>query len=223
MHSILNIVGGSDVAVYDLTTLQTVIDVLGLDTESDDTADIEAQITFQSQVIASLLGRVLASQDVIETFWTDGSPLTMPLPLRRYPVTQLDSVQIGGSEQDASTYQLDSERGLLWFVSDNVRTGQLANRKVQVTYTGGYILPDEAPAALASAVIELIREQRRRAALSVNSQGADTGTVRATQHGDTRVEYATSNSSTSSSSSSTSGPVPQSVLFLIEPFKAPAL
>jgi hypothetical protein len=220
MHSILNVVSGSDTPNYDLTTTENVVVALGLDGESDELIEIDAQITFQSQVVASLLGRVLASQDVVETFWTDGSGIHMPLPLKRFPVTQVDLVTRGGSEVDSSQYQLDAERGLLWFTSDSVRSGQVLG-KIAVTYTGGYDLPDDAPAALSAAVIELIREQRRRASLSVAAGGAvASGEVRATQHGDTRVEYSTT-SSTSSSSSTTAGPIPDSVRFLIEPFRAP--
>lgn len=226
MHSILNIIAGSDVQVYDLTTLEDVVSVLSLsDLDSGELDQIEAQITFQSKVVASLTGRVFGSQDVLETFWTDGTPLVLPLPLKRYPVTQVDLVEIGDSPVDASQYTLDSERGLLWL---NRFITPLHNdcfpQKVAVTYTGGYSLPDEAPAALSMAVIELIREQRRRSAATTSS-GAETGSVRATQHGDTRVEYSTPSSSSSSSSSSASGggPVPLSVLNLIEPFKAPAL
>lgn len=223
MHSILNILAGSDVQAYDLTTLEDVISVLSLsDLDSGELDQLEAQITFQSKVVASLIGRVLGSQDVTETFWTDDTPLILPLPLKRYPVTQIDLVEISDSPVAAADYTLDSERGLLWlnrFINPiNTRTFP---QKVAVTYTGGYALPNEAPAALSMAVIELIREQRRRSALT-SSTGAETGAVRATQHGDTRVEFATPSSSSTSLGSSGS-PVPLSVLNLLEPFKNPAL
>jgi hypothetical protein len=222
MHSILNILASSDTPNYDLTTLDDVISALSLDDlDSSDTDEIEAQITFQSRVVASLTGRVFASRDVLETFWTDDTPLILPLPLKQFPVTQVDLVAIEGISTD--DYTLDSERGLLWlnrFINPiNTRTFPM---KVAVTYTGGYDLPDDAPAALSAAVIELIREQRRRAALT-SSSGSEVGQVRATQHGDTRVEYATTSLSSSSSSSSAGGPVPLSVLNLIDPFKAPAV
>ena len=222
MHSILNVITGSDTPVYDLTTLEDVISVLSLDDlDSGELDEIQTQITFQSRVVASLTGRVFGSQDVLETFWTDETPLVLPLPLKRYPVTQIDLVTIG----DAPTvdYTLDSERGLLWFTRFlGPFNARCFPQKAAVTYTGGYALPDEAPAALSMAVIELIREQRRRAALT-SSSGAEAGPVRATQHGDTRVEYSQPSSSSSSSTSSAGGPVPLSVMQLIEPFKAPAL
>lgn len=215
MRSILNIIVGSDPDIVDLTTIESVSADLGLSAlDSGDLDVIETQITRYSKMISEMTGRVFSSQTVLETFWVDYSPLKLPLFLKRYPVTDVELVEVDSSAIDASLYHIDSERGLIWFEND-MRSAS----KIAVRYSGGYVLPDEAPAALEQAVIEMIREQRRRAA-ATNSDGTSVSSVRATVHGDTRVEYGTSSSS---SQSSTSGPVPQSVLNLIEPFRAQAV
>ena len=81
-----------------------------------------------------------------------------------------------------------------------------------VTYSGGYDLPDDAPAGLQLAVIEAVRE--RRASSSEESGGA----VQSTVHGDTRVTYFNSSREVSAGSV-----LPRGVLDLLGPYKRFAL
>lgn len=211
MRAVLEVLSSSDPLVYDLTTLDNVLSDLGLSgLDSGDLDTIESQITRFSKMVGELAGRTFAQQTVLETFHVDYSPLALPVFLKRYPVSEVISVQVDDVVADPSRYEVDTERGLVWF-TDDIRCA----RKIEVTYTGGYNLPDDAPSALEQAVIELIREQRRRAALT-SETGADLSNIRETVHGDTRVTYGTG----AALSVSSAGVVPFTVLDLIAPYKA---
>jgi hypothetical protein len=75
-----------------------------------------------------------------------------------------------------------------------------------VTYSGGYDLPEQAPARLQKAVIEAVRDGR--------ASGARDPSIREVQHGDTRISYFTS-----STSSASSGFLSAPVVDLIKPYR----
>lgn len=164
--------------VYDLTTVEAVNAELSLESSTANDATVAAQIEGNSKIIADMCGRVFAQQTVRETYrlqWSDSQ--FDGLNLSRFPLVQFDSITIGGSEADASTYEIDNEAGQI------LRTcGRWPrNSLIVMEYTGGYNLPDEAPAGLARACIEAIREQR-------SSQGRDLS-VRDISSGENRVSY----------------------------------
>jgi hypothetical protein len=64
---------------------------------------------------------------------------------------------------------------------------------VAVTYSGGYDLPEEAPAQLQQAVIQAISENRAASASQAGILG-----IRELQHGNTRIAYFTPNMTTGS-------------------------
>lgn len=209
MHTILTVVDSSEEPSFDLANIDNVVAELALDLDTAGLDDLAGSITRQSLIIAALCNRVFASQTVVEGFWVDHTCLTLPLFLARYPVTEITELTISGSVVSADDYRLDATKGLLWL--DRPRHWAC---EAQVSYTGGYDLPGEAPALLEQAVIELIREQRRIAAVT-GTDGSDLS-VRSTTHGDTSVTWASSSLSSSASANFTS----DRVKLLIEPYKA---
>lgn len=198
--SIFSVLGPTD-PVYDLTTVDAVNAALDLDGNTDDDAVTAAQITAASKMIGELCNRTFAMLEVSESFRVQWAEPMHMLYLRQYPVEQLTSVMQDGSEADASLYELDDEAGLLW-----MKCGRWCG-EIVVAYSGGYDLPDEAPALLAQACIELVAAQQ----LFATSAATDPN-VRQVQHGDSAVSYF---GPAVAGATGGSGTVPQSVMSLI--------
>jgi hypothetical protein len=162
--------------VYDLTTVDAVnaaLDITGNTAADAITAD---QITQVSKIIGELCDRVFALLTVEENFrmlWCDP---VRAVNLRQFPVNELQSITQSGTPVDPFCYELDGEAGLLWSINGHWH-GELV-----VQYSGGYDLPDGAPALLAQACIETIRAQRSGATSRDPS-------IRSTTHGDTTVTF----------------------------------
>jgi hypothetical protein len=159
-------------------------------------------ITFQSRIIAEYCQRRFAYAEVLETFTFDqGEDMLarQALVLSLYPVEEIVAVANDGSATAA--YELDGRTGRLWLGS--WFTG---SAKVAVTYAGGYVLPDESPARLQKALIEMTREGR--------TSGSRDPSVREVQHGDSRISYFTAETS-----SATTGFLSAPVVDLIRPYR----
>ncbi len=198
MRSFLTVIEATADPVFDLTTLAIAKAELGINTTGEDDL-IEARITRSSKMIADFCNRVFALQSVIETFHTPFGGMRAcerPLALSRYPVVSLDTVEADGSEADPSTYEIDVETGLLWRAN-----GQPWSGKIVATYSGGYDLPDDAPAGLERACIELLRDMRLQRDSSIRS-----------------IEYE-GRSVTFATSSQTDEGLPLSIKNLIEPYR----
>jgi hypothetical protein len=161
--------------VYDLTTVDAVNAALGITGNTASDAQLAIQITQASRMIGELCDRVFALLTVTEDFRMLWGDPTSALNLRQYPVTELTSVTQSGIEVDPQSYELDYESGLLW------RKQGYWCGEIIVDYSGGYDLPDEAPALLSQACVETLRAQRFAA-------GRDP-TVRSTTHGDSTVTF----------------------------------
>lgn len=198
--SIITVLGPTD-PVYDLTTVDAVNAALDLDGNTDDDAVTAAQITAASKMIGELCNRTFAMLEVSETFRVQWAEPMHTLYLRQYPVEQLTSVTQDGNEADASLYELDGEAGLLW-----MKCGRWCG-EIVLRYSGGYDLPNEAPALLAQACIELVAAQQ----LFATSAATDPN-VRQVQHGDFSVMYF---GPAVAGATGGSGTVPQSVMSLI--------
>jgi Phage gp6-like head-tail connector protein len=198
MHSILDILGPTDSSV-DLISLDDLKLALGITDDSED-AQLQAAITFQSRIIAEYCDRRLAFAEAIETFTFDHNETMLPrqaLTLSIYPVLEVAEVSTAGAT--SADYDFDPASGRLW-------TGGYWADEVAVVYSGGYQLPDEAPARLQKAVIEAINESR--------TVGARDASIREVQHGDTRISYFTPTLSTASS-----GYLSAVVVDLIKPYR----
>jgi Phage gp6-like head-tail connector protein len=198
MHSILDILGPTDSSV-DLISLDDLKLALGITDGSED-AQLQAAITFQSRIIAEYCDRRLAFAEAIETFTFDRNETMLPrqaLTLSLYPVVEVAEISTAGAT--SADYDFDPASGRLW------TAGYWAD-EVAVVYSGGYQLPDEAPARLQKAVIEAINETR-----TIGSRDAS---IREVQHGDTRISYFTPTLSTASS-----GYLSAVVIDLIKPYR----
>jgi hypothetical protein len=177
MHSIFEILEEStDPAAVDLISLDDLKLALGITTDTDDEA-LQAAITFQSRIIAEYCDRRLAFAEAMETFTFDRNETMLTrqaLWLSLYPVAQVFEVSSAGAT--AADYDFDPVSGRLW-------TEGSWQDVIAVTYSGGYVLPDEAPARLQKAVILAVNEGL--------TSGARDSTIREVAHGDTRVSYFT--------------------------------
>lgn len=176
------IVSTTDPIQTDLVTLVALKLELGITGTTEDAA-LQARITRLSQQIAEYCDRILALIDVEQTFaFTGGDRLCpsagaypIPLVLMQYPVTEIVSLTRDGTDIDPLDYDLNAASGLLW-----PRSGQWAGR-ITAQYSGGYDLPEGAPATLQSAVIESVRQRRA-------FSGRDPS-LREVSHDITRVGY----------------------------------
>jgi hypothetical protein len=178
--SIVTVLGPTS-PVHDLTTVEAVNAALGLVSNTANDGITAEQITNISRMIADICNAgvdrmrtfgLLTLEENFRVVW--GEPVHA-LYLRQFPIEQITSITQGGNETDATMYELDDEAGLLW-----MKCGHWCG-EVVANYSGGYDLPDEAPALLAQACIEALRAQRANA-------GRNPG-VRDVQHGDTRVSF----------------------------------
>ena len=165
---------------YDLTTVDAVNLALGITGNTAVDAIMAENITRASRMIGELCDRTFALLTVSENFRMSFYDPVRGLNLRQYPVTQFDSITVGGSAIDAAGYELDMEAGLLWLVSGGWSYGHWCG-EVVVQYSGGFDLPDEAPALLSQACIETLRAQRFAATRDPS--------VRSTTHVDTTVTF----------------------------------
>jgi len=197
MHSIFEIIEElPETAGPDLISLDDLKLALGI-TGTDEDAALQAQITFQSRIIAEYCDRRFGYAKALETFTFDPGEnmlIRQALTLQLYPVVEVFDVVTA-----TAAYEFDPASGRVWCEAGWAD-------KVAVSYGGGYNLPDDAPARLQKAVIEAVNERR-----TVGSR--DPG-VREVQHGDTRISYFTPATATAAS-----GYLSAVVIDLIRPFR----
>jgi hypothetical protein len=216
MHSVLEILEESTASAGpDLISLADLKLALGITDNSED-ATLQAQITFQSQIIADYCDRRFGMAQALETFTFDpGETFAMrqALVLSLYPVTVISEVSTAGAT--AADYHFDPASGRLWLPNNQYNySSQTAwywpyevwPNTVAVTYSGGYDLPEQAPARLQRAVIEAVNAGR--------TSGTRDPSIREVQHGDTRISYVSP-----SFAQGASGHLTASVYDLIRPYR----
>jgi len=166
----------------DLITLDDAKVLLGISGTSYDAA-LTLAISVQSDAIARMCNRVFGKEKVIEIFRCIG---TERIFLNRWPISPADITEISDHgtvlnrafPTDAASasidYELDSASGMLY------RPGGWAGPDVIASYSGGYVLPDEAPLALQQATALLLRQWY----VAYQSRG-----MRMVVHKDSRVAY----------------------------------
>jgi len=201
MHSILEILDEDPASAGpDLVSLDDLKLALGI-TGTDEDAALQAAITHQSRLIAEYCDRRFGLAEALETFTFDRGetmPTRQALTLSLYPVADVIEVSIAGAA--FIDYEFDPATGRLW--TENWWTSSI----VAVNYSGGYDLPEEAPARLAQAVIEAVNGSRL--------YGDRDPSIREVQHGDTRIAYFTS-----SLAQTSPGYLSETVIDLIKPFR----
>src|SRR5512143_193667 len=175
MRSIVTVLGPTS-PVYDLTTVEAVNADLDLTSDTASDAEVAAQITAASRIIATECDRVFALQQVSERFHVRYHEHAHVLVLDRYPVTTLTSVTVEDGLLAATNYELDYETGMLWRLNHGHWHGDIV-----VVYEGGYDLPTDAEPSLARACIEYVKIQRQ---IAMRDPG-----VRSIQHGDTAISF----------------------------------
>jgi hypothetical protein len=200
MHSVFEILEeATDSAGPDLISLDDLKLALGITGDTED-AVLQAAITFQSRIIAEYCHRRFGRAEAMETFTFDRGeflPMRQALTLSLYPVVDIFEVSTEGAT--AAGYHFDPASGRLW--TDGCWADTLA-----VTYSGGYNLPEEAPARLQKAIIMSVNEGR--------TSGTRDPSIQSVQHGDTRISYFT-NATSSASPGFLSAPV----IDLIRPYR----
>lgn len=219
MHSILEIIGESTgSAGPDLISLDDLKLALGIAGTSEDAA-LQAAITMQSRIVAEYCNRRFGLAEAIETFTFDRGEIILQrqaLVLSLYPVSTIFEVSSAGATD--ADYEFDSESGRLWPGGTWWLAAPIENPavpylgKISVTYSGGYDLPEDAPARLQRAVIECVSSVRTTAAAGYRDP-----TIREVQHGDTRISYVSP--SFASGAISTGQHLSPSVTDLINPFR----
>ena len=118
--------------------------------------------------------RLVTVEESFRVQW--GEPVHA-LYLRQYPVEQVTSITQGGSEADATMYEIDDEAGLLW-----MKCGRWCG-EVVANYSGGYDLPEDAPPCWHRPAWNWSAAQRLFATTAATDPN-----VREVQHGDSRVD-----------------------------------
>ncbi len=192
----------------DLISLEALKLALSI-TDDDDDAALTAQIALWSEIIAEYCDRRFAFGRARETFvfeLYEWARPNAPVVLQLYPIVVVDVVTVDGVN---ANYSFDAENGLLF-----PSPGSSWSGTVVVEYSGGYILPEGAPARLRAAIIEAVRVSRQLQAVSA---GGGAEGVREITHGDTHVSFI--QQTTAQTTQSTSGGVPVSVIDMIGPLK----
>lgn len=184
----------------ELITLEALKLELGITDDSEDAA-LTARIARWSRMFAEYCGRTFAFSEVAETFTFDVNEVVRPgkpLVLSLYPVIDIVSVTMNGNPVD---YDIDGVNGFLY-----LKIGCWAGT-VDVIYSGGYLLPDEAPGGLVEAIIAQIR---------VSRDDRDTA-VQSLSHGDTRVSFF------QTSANQAQGSICSVAMDFLAPFKRPSI
>ena len=178
-----------------LTTLEAVMEFLGLEPDDPEVLDItknnlERLINSASSYLETMTGRKFARQDYVENHYGSGS---QELCLNQYPIRAVEKILDVENQVILApgSYSL-SEMGDIGVVyrdsgwTDRGYIGGLANdvqarrRYLQVSYTAGYILPKDAteetpsdlPADLQMIVWQMIQQQWGLAQYGANGLSA---------------------------------------------------
>lgn len=134
---------------YDLTTLDTVKNELGLSSTASDIA-LSLMIQQASDFISRYTGRTFARETVVETLPANGEP---NLVLSRTPVVSVAGISYAGSTISSTTFSVDdADAGILfnkvgwkdttiYNQNINLHPSRFGRRDYAVTYTAGYVLP----------------------------------------------------------------------------------
>jgi hypothetical protein len=166
---------------YDLLTLDELKLILNIPlTDTSEDAQLKMWITQYSDVVATMCNRVFAKETVAETWRGDSMPFDCPrLFLTHYPVADADLEAVEsprGSPVDPTLYEIENGSG-------KMRIEGAWSEPVTVTYTGGYVLPDEAPPALKQATGLLIQAARHQMTI------AAVAGIKSITHRESRVQF----------------------------------
>lgn len=138
-----------------LVDAATVFAELGIASPTaDQTTQMETVIGQVSGLIDRYLDRVLAEEDVTDHFRAARGDT---LRLSRWPVAEVLEVIEGGAALTPDGWELDEATGQLWRLVNGDRGCWSSSGTTTVSYTGGYILPDDLPADIQRAAIDQVK------------------------------------------------------------------
>ncbi len=138
-----------------LVDATTVFAELGITAPTDaQTTQMETVILQVSALIDRFLDRTLAEQDVTDFF---REPSGDVLRLSHYPVAQILEVTESGTALTSDYWELDALTGQLWRLGSSDRYVWSGSGNTQISYIGGYIMPDDVPADIQRAAIDQIK------------------------------------------------------------------
>jgi len=171
----------------DLISLDELKIALGLPTGSGATdPQLEWLIDVGSSTISTLCNRVFAKEKVQETWRCLGSRRVY---LTHWPVKEADIESVTTNGTDRIDYELEEGSGKLSIFTDR-------QEPIIVTYTGGYLCPDEVPDALKQACSLIVSTSKAEQAAA-----ALTG-VKMIAHKEARVMFHTPTSGSSTGGTS---------------------
>jgi hypothetical protein len=188
MQQILNVI--TPAASYDLVSLAEMKASLGIP-PTNTTNDVLLQdlITNLSETVAKMCNRVFGFEKVDETFYQledqGAPPNTQRLYLSRWPVQLSDIAALTQDGNDllaseGSSWMLEKETGTLYsFPTTGPWIGV-----IDCQYSGGYVLPDDAPGPLKFAMKAVTRESYMAWIRNPGLYG-----IRQISHKESRVAY----------------------------------
>lgn len=114
-------------------------------------------LTRSTSALEAFCNRVFAVETVSESIrLATGACWPTGLPLGRYPVTEITSVEIDGEALDPEEYEADSgdKYGRLYRLSDDSRTSW-SGSKIVVVYSAGY---ETTPGPVENGIFELVKQ-----------------------------------------------------------------
>jgi hypothetical protein len=166
---------------FDLLTLDEAKLLLGPNNTATDEL-LQMQISIYSATVAELCNRVFAKERVEET-WRElfnGRVFLTHWPVKE---TDVESVISAGGGYLTPDFELEEQSGKLSNVVRYAAESTAWAQSVVVTYTGGFVLPEEAPPPLKQATVLLIREEQ------IRMRQAETAGIRQVTHKDSRVVF----------------------------------
>jgi hypothetical protein len=144
-------------------------------TDTSHDALLDMQILMTSATIMRLCNRMFARERLIETWRDFEQPRVF---LTHYPVLEddIETVSAGGRELTDGSWELEEGSGKIYAASGFAAP-------LSVTYSGGYVLPDDAPPPLKQACLRLISQMR------IQATRESTAGVRMIGHKDSRVIF----------------------------------
>jgi hypothetical protein len=168
---------------FDFLTLEELKILLGLSlTDTSQDAQLAMLISSYSATVAEMCNRTFAREKVTET-WRElfnGRVFLTHWPVK---LDDIESVTAAGGGYENDQYELEPASGKLSNVLLHSAQSTAWPQSVDVTYTGGFILPDEAPLPLKQATAILIREERMR------NQQAQVAGIRQVTHKSSRIVF----------------------------------
>ena len=100
-------------------------------------AKIEMRIASISRSVEKYMNRFVKIEERTERFTPDNGTGTKSVMVSAYPITEIESVSVYGTELSTDEYDVDEASGIISFKHSVIREQCQYERAISVTYTGG--------------------------------------------------------------------------------------